>query len=638
DSAGCDDVAYYYYPAVGDKLPVQWIPGWVVGAPAHAIQFRSFEYLYVEPCDPDDYINLPKGDYTLSCWMKTTPEFIFDDADFIGFGTSYGIGRDESAQVVEFQHGGFSGDTTSGTTPVGDGYWHHVAAVYEAPTRTSDGMVYLYVDGGLDATEKVDDNHTIDSQAQLRFAGNSSEVNNFTGALDDIRIYRRALSAIEVQYIIDPPLINAPPQIHLGDDTVVPYPNDTLILKAALYDDNYPLQQSPRLAWTKLAGPGDVNFDPCIVAPGDLPGFVPDVEYELETTITFSQPGFYTLRAKTDDLIYTDTDQIMVWVQPAAGMDRTVAYWRFEQDQKETDYPDTPDGDNPNTLIIANEIAGAPPLIATRDIAEEVPLLLGNVPVTPIPLTDSDNLHHLAQGAGLRDFWGDRRVTSGYDLNMQADYWPGLLFCRDGLTIECWIKTDDQDFTAFDLFGDGKGIKIYHDDSNPSAGLKLECYFETEVPNIFEHVILVTDIKLTADKWIHIAFTYEKSNGVIRIFADGIPAWITHYYYDGAWTEARPWINSFNTPDNRALALPENGNLFINTGINTEDSALDELRISAATLYPPRFLNVGPTLCVTPVPADLDGDCDVDLIDFMLFGNSWLLCNNADLTECFKKQ
>ena len=643
DSAGCDDVARYVWADTSEPVLPDWIPGWTAINPASAIDLpgmpKPFGYFEVDACDPETYINLPQGDYTLWCWMRTTPEFVNDDADFIGFGASYGIGRDESSQVVEFYHGDVAGGATSGTTPVGDGYWHHVAAVYKAPTRSGDdGLCSIYVDGCLDATEKVDDNHFIDRLAQLRLGGNSREAYNFTGALDDVRIYRRALSEAEINDIPDP-VNNHPPAVHTGDNTIIIYPEE-LELNTTIREDGLPLFNNPRLAWTVLSGPGTVTIDPCIVAIGQWPAAWPEFDRfndnVVTTTMTFSQPGFYNLRLKADDAIYTHADDIMVWVQPAAGMDRTVAYWRFEQDQKETDYPKTIDGDDPNTLIIANEIPDAPALIATRDITAEVPQLHDTIPLTPIPLTGADNLHHLGEGVGERDFWGARRAESGYDINLEAESWPGLVFCADALTIEFWIKSGDQTFTALDLLDGGKGIQVYRSTASPSDGLRLECYLETEVPNQYEHVILVTDIMLTTDQWIHIAVTYEKATGIFRIFADGVPAWITNYYYQGAWTETNPWITFFDGPDHHALVLPDNLDLLIAIGNNTQGSAIDELRITAETLYPPKFLLVGPTLCAPPIPADLNNDCNVDLVDFMLFCNNWLLCNNANLSECFK--
>ncbi|MCP4708385.1 MAG: LamG domain-containing protein, partial [Planctomycetes bacterium] len=258
-------------------------------------------------------------------------------------------------------------------------------------------------------------------------------------------------------------------------------------------------------------------------------------------------------------------------------------------------------------------------------------------PITPIPLTGAVNSYHLGEGSGEHDFWGKRRPGSGSDLQMEAAYWPGLMFCQDAITIECWIKSDDLGFSALDLLDGEKGIQIYCSAGNPSGGIRFQFYLETEVPHQFERTELTTEIMLSANKWTHIAFTYDKSTGIIRIFADGIPAWITHVDPEhGGIVEQIPWTDHWQGEPGRALVLQENLNLLVTTHNDTIGTAIDELRITAENLYPPRFLNVGPTICVPPMAADLDGDCDVDLFDMAILLNNWLACNNVDPAECFK--
>ena len=83
--------------------------------------------------------------------------------------------------------------------------------------------------------------------------------------------------------------------------------------------------------------------------------------------------------------------------------------------------------------------------------------------------------------------------------------------------------------------------------------------------------------------------------------------------------------------------MPENLDLRVAAGVEEEAGGLDELRITAEALYPPKFLNVGGVLCTQELKGDMDGDCDVDLVDMKLFWDRWLACNNADPNGCFKK-
>lgn len=85
------------------------------------------------------------------------------------------------------KHGGPAGDTD-----VGDGQWHHVAAVY------GSGKGYIYVDGRLD--DEIDMAGTIATNDEPVYIGENSQAQGrlFNGMIDDVRVYDYALSAGEV--------------------------------------------------------------------------------------------------------------------------------------------------------------------------------------------------------------------------------------------------------------------------------------------------------------------------------------------------------------------------------------------------------------------------------------------------------
>ncbi|KPK77473.1 MAG: hypothetical protein AMJ79_02965, partial [Phycisphaerae bacterium SM23_30] len=462
DSAGCDDVAYYKYPALGEKPPPIRPYSWV-GDPddVFAIQLRNFEYLRVEPCDPNVFAFLPRHDFTLSCWFKVIPPgFMNESEELIGKGYSYGLSQEGTSHNLEFYlNDAFTGDKIGGNLPVDDGYWHHAAATYVAPTRVSEGAGYLYVDGVLDASQRVIGNIILDEINPLGLGKNFNEAYDFVGALDDVRIYNRALKLDEILFI--PPHQNDQPIVNAGDNTIVPYPDLSITFETTIFDDNIPTGKSPVITWSQIFGPGTMTFDPCIVEMGDFPGgFVRYEDNVLATQLTFSEPGFYKVRLHADDMTYYHYDEVRFWVQPEAGMDSTVAYWRFEEDTPETDWRGIPGRDDPNTLIIANEVPGAPPLIAERLQTYDVPALHPTVAVPIIPLTGASNIKHLGEGPGDYNHYGQRRITTGMNIEMQAQSWMGPAFCEDGITVEGWIKLDDQDWSVLDLVQDQKGLRI----------------------------------------------------------------------------------------------------------------------------------------------------------------------------------
>ncbi len=114
----------------------------------------------------------------------------------VGSTTGFGIGMGNTTTatagtfiVMTFNAGGRAIPTT---TALGTG-WHHVAMVIDAggtPTAYYDGVaVGTYT--GTNATAPSSSITTIGSLS-------SNSTNNFTGSIDDVRLYNRSLSASEV--------------------------------------------------------------------------------------------------------------------------------------------------------------------------------------------------------------------------------------------------------------------------------------------------------------------------------------------------------------------------------------------------------------------------------------------------------
>ncbi len=161
----------------------------------------------------DDYIEIPDsadftftGDFALSAWIKHSgaAEANVDDGWRI-------ISQQESGNHFVFRINDSSGGTNgtvhfsiyngshnyvNSTTNVKDGQWHHLVAVREG----SD--IHIYVDGVLDNTANSVFTSTIDITANNVLIGNkraaSSNRENFSGAIDDVRVYHKALTGDEI--------------------------------------------------------------------------------------------------------------------------------------------------------------------------------------------------------------------------------------------------------------------------------------------------------------------------------------------------------------------------------------------------------------------------------------------------------
>ncbi len=79
------------------------------------------------------------------------------------------------------------------------GRWHHVAATYDG-SRVASG-IHIYIDGEAEPLDVLLDdlNQSFDTKQPLRIGGGGGSDGRFRGALDDVRVYRRALDADQVR-------------------------------------------------------------------------------------------------------------------------------------------------------------------------------------------------------------------------------------------------------------------------------------------------------------------------------------------------------------------------------------------------------------------------------------------------------
>jgi len=148
---------------------------------------------------------------TLAAWVKTTqtgsnnhqqaPAITGVDQQGTTSDINWGT-LNASGQI-----GIYVGDTGGvySTSPINDGQWHHVAMTRDATT----GQVQLYIDGVLNGSStlaaatgiKAAQFYLIGALTDRSSAGYVTGANYFNGQLDDVRIYNRVLSALEISQI-----------------------------------------------------------------------------------------------------------------------------------------------------------------------------------------------------------------------------------------------------------------------------------------------------------------------------------------------------------------------------------------------------------------------------------------------------
>ena len=156
-------------------------------------QFTNGNYIETQPSEtfPSDSMNR-----TISVWVKSS-DYAVGNKFVIGWGVQnqeqkmcalvFGLGNKTNGKPGFW---GWGADLPSNSTLTND-EWYNIVFVYEK------GKGKLYINGELDAEKDLLLNTP--SGTELKINGNVWPMSNFVGIIDDIRIYKRALSEIEIQ-------------------------------------------------------------------------------------------------------------------------------------------------------------------------------------------------------------------------------------------------------------------------------------------------------------------------------------------------------------------------------------------------------------------------------------------------------
>ena len=170
----------------------------ITGQSGQALQFNGTN------SSVQNYAAAPfTSNLTLSAWINTTnaarDEAIIARYDAAGPGTGY-IFRTDANGHLEMVFGAYNGGSISSplvdTAIVNDGRWHHVAAVI-----TLGKGVQFYVDGN--ATANVPAKISALDSGVFNVGMNSYTPfgNYFTGTIDEVQVYNRALASNEISTV-----------------------------------------------------------------------------------------------------------------------------------------------------------------------------------------------------------------------------------------------------------------------------------------------------------------------------------------------------------------------------------------------------------------------------------------------------
>ena len=177
--------------------------GAVVGATPTADRFGVANSAYSFD-GVNDYIRIPDsaglnitGDFTVSAWIRTTAvgKIVFSNMLEVSphDGYSFRLNNDGTMYVI-------SGDVALlDNVPVNTGTWRHVAVTLTGTTGR------IYVDGHLDQAGPLGVPTSFDGDQTI--GASYSPYYLFDGAIDDVQVYNRALSAPEIAQLAPEPTL-----------------------------------------------------------------------------------------------------------------------------------------------------------------------------------------------------------------------------------------------------------------------------------------------------------------------------------------------------------------------------------------------------------------------------------------------
>jgi Concanavalin A-like lectin/glucanases superfamily len=167
---------------------------WTAGTIGNALQLNGATSVEVT-----SLLGSPKN-VTLSAWAKLTAADS-GGAEVLSLADYFAIRLQQATPTRAFFYNGSTWVSVAATQPAGIG-WHHYAAVFDDNQNTCK----FYVDGaeaGSVATAVTLSYTGLGTKTVVGKHGNGTTTLDFTGLVDDVRVYNRALCPTEVQTLTD---------------------------------------------------------------------------------------------------------------------------------------------------------------------------------------------------------------------------------------------------------------------------------------------------------------------------------------------------------------------------------------------------------------------------------------------------
>ena len=440
-------------------------------------------------------VELPE-DWTLGLWLQR-------DTDSERFGRILGL-RSEDGTNLGFvsAHGGgltFNIVTETGTEAWGwsigelwtPGLWSHFAFVFEG------GAMSLFIDGervelhgGPEPLALMTDGPVFLDLTELRGIPH----HRFTGSVDDVRLYARALSDGHIAELADPesPAYTDVPDVSIADAGLgytgwMDAGPVTLALDGTVEPSVEPSAEMA-CTWTVDQAPAGatVTFaDP----------------HDCGTEATFDTVGAHVLRLRVDDRGLRDEDTVNVAIFEDASPPPTTFR---ESDPSTTGWVDAIEPPRAE-----REVSGDMPLIAYWDFDEGA----GDTAYAQGP-EGQDLVVDRGEFTTDGRFGGALLLSPWGEDCEQLDFgaYPSL---GEELSLSFWFQSDREDTRA---------TFFYAQDDSENTGWAIQTQHNAHAPpwarfNVGRWGNTSWE---TREDWTHMVFTYDYATGVQKVYQDGI--------------------------------------------------------------------------------------------------------------------
>lgn len=168
-------------------------PGYVAGVSGMALSLDGVDD-YVD-CGNDEIFDITE-EITIAAWVNTNDTLNSEHNPFFGKGDyTYAIKHSSANQIQFFIYDGAWVTANTSVDDTFNGVWHHVAGTYDG------NELKLYIDSTLRATSPYVGVISVRTSNLAIGTNTEAAERYYDGAIDDARLYNRALSASEILYL-----------------------------------------------------------------------------------------------------------------------------------------------------------------------------------------------------------------------------------------------------------------------------------------------------------------------------------------------------------------------------------------------------------------------------------------------------